>query len=483
MIENKKIIKISVFIIFIYIAFCLSFYYLGGEQIKIERKDTSSYVNVKNITEELLPGDYVSQPFTIDSTYIDIISFMATTFSRKNNSDLILRINRKEEVLWEKKISTSNFEDFGINEIRLEKPLTIKPNEILHLVIFSDNSYPGNAIGIAFGDTILAMGKEIKIRDYRKAVFNSKQIEGMIFYKIEGYKKLWVGYNFQLIFLGGLFILLLYLYYNYWCNVKYKKSRGLLFVSAVYKYRFLFEQVVKRDFKRKYKRSVLGILWSFFNPLLTMLIQYLIFSNLFNSDVKNYPIYLLSGVVCFSFISEATSMALGSIVGNASLITKIYMPKYIYPVSSTLSSLVNFLISCLTLLFMMLLSGTKITLSIILLPYCIVCMFFISLGISLILSTLMVFFRDIQFLWGVFLTLWMYMTPIFYPETIIPENMLFLYRINPLYHILKFVRTILIEGISPAPRTYMYCSLMSCFFIFMGSFIFKKSQDKFVLYI
>lgn len=249
------------------------------------------------------------------------------------------------------------------------------------------------------------------------------------------------------------------------------------------KYRFLIKQLVMRDFKTKYKRSVLGVLWSFLNPLLTMTIQYIVFSTLFRSDIPNFIIYLLSGIICYNFFAETAGLCLSSIVANAPLIHKVYLPKYIYPFSRALSSSINLLLSLLPLLLMMLLTRTPITPAILLLPFALLMLFLFSYGIGLLLATLMVFFRDTQFLWGVLSILWMYLTPIFYPETIIPQAFLGVYKLNPLYHILRFVRTLLMSGISPPPRAYLYCLLLCTVPLLLGLWIFRGKQDRFILYI
>ena len=159
------------------------------------------------------------------------------------------------------------------------------------------------------------------------------------------------------------------------------------------RYRFLIRQLVLRDFKTKYKRSVLGVLWSFLNPLLTMSIQYVVFSTLFRSDIPNFIIYLLSGIICFNFFSEATHLCLMSIVANASLIHKVYLPKYIYPFSRTLSSGIDILLSLIPLLIMMLITKTPLRPAALLLPFGLLMLFMLSYGIGLILATMMVFFR------------------------------------------------------------------------------------------
>lgn len=134
---------------------------------------------------------------------------------------------------------------------------------------------------------------------------------------------------------------------------------NMLFVLK--KYKFLIKQLVKRDFKVRYKRSVLGVFWSFLNPLLMMIVQYVVFSQLFKSDIENYPVYLLSGTVIFNFFNEGVGQSLTSIVGNAPLITKVYLPKYIYPVTRVFSSGINLLMSLIPLIIAALITGEKIT--------------------------------------------------------------------------------------------------------------------------
>ena len=254
-------------------------------------------------------------------------------------------------------------------------------------------------------------------------------------------------------------------------------------VAAVQKYRFLIRQLVSRDFKTKYKRSALGMFWSFLNPLLTMFVQYFVFSTIFKSDIPNYPAYLLIGIVTFNFFTEASGMALSSIVGNAGLITKVYMPKYIYPLTRVMSSVVNLGISLIPLVLVSLVTGIQFKKSAILSLFFFCCVIIFSLGVGLLLSAAMVFFRDTQFLWGVLSMIWMYVTPIFYPESILPEDFRFILRINPMYHFLKNIRLCILDGISPEPSVYVQCTLMALGSLLIGALVFRKSQDRFVLYL
>jgi len=228
---------------------------------------------------------------------------------------------------------------------------------------------------------------------------------------------------------------------------------------------------------------VLGMFWSFLNPLLTMSVQYLIFSALFKSDIPNYPVYLLSGLVFFNFFNEAVSMGMTSITGNAALIKKVYMPKYIYPLSRVMSSLVNFALALLPLFLVMLFTGTVFTPAMLLLVYDILCLVGFVTGMVLLLSTAMTFFQDTQFLWSVVSLMWMYLTPIFYPDTIITPTLLPIYRMNPMYQYITFARSCLISGVSPEPAAYLGCMISSVLVLGAGLVVFRKHQDRFILHL
>lgn len=214
-----------------------------------------------------------------------------------------------------------------------------------------------------------------------------------------------------------------------------------------------------------------------------MLVQYLVFSNLFRFDIPNYAVYLLSGIVLYSGFSEMTTSAMSSITGNASLITKVYVPKYIYPISKVLSTAINTGLSLIPLLLVSLITGLSLRPALLLLPYGLFCYLVFILGISFALSSFMVYFRDIQFLWGVLTTIWMYATPIIYPLSILPKWLLTLERFNPLYIYIDFLRTVLIDGTVPAPSRFLACLAWALVALAIGGAIFKRTEKKFVLYI
>lgn len=169
-------------------------------------------------------------------------------------------------------------------------------------------------------------------------------------------------------------------------------------LSNLFKYRWLLQLLVERDLKVKYRRSVLGYFWSILNPLLMMIILTIVFSTVFRFDIPNYPVYLLAGQLIYSFFAEATSMALGAVLDGAALIKKVYLPKYIFPLSRVLSSFTSILLSLCALFFVMIITGVEFHLTLLLLPLAMIYILIFSIGIGLIMSAGVVFFRDLKYL-------------------------------------------------------------------------------------
>lgn len=250
-----------------------------------------------------------------------------------------------------------------------------------------------------------------------------------------------------------------------------------------FRYGFLLEQLVSRNFNTKYRQSVLGVLWSFLNPLLTMAVQYIVFSQLFRSDIAHFPVYLLSGIILFGFFTECVSLGMDSIVMNGPLITKVAMPKVIFPLSRSLSSLINLVISLVPLLVIMLISGAPFTPALLLMPAVIALLFLFALGMTLLLCTMNVFFRDVRFLWSVVSLLWTYATPIFYPISIIPTGWRTLFRCNPMYQFIDCLRTITIGGAAPSLTQWAACLGCALIPLGLGWIVFRRNEDKFVFHL
>jgi len=260
----------------------------------------------------------------------------------------------------------------------------------------------------------------------------------------------------------------------------------------VKKYSFLLQQLVIRDFKVKYKRSVLGVLWSILYPLLMMMVMAIIFSNMFKFSMEgvNYLVYLMSGLVVFNYFSEATNNAMGSIFGNASLINKVYIPKYLFPIAKCLFVGINFLFSLLPLFIIVLVSGnpsegTKCYLNIyyLLLPIIYIFMFMFVTGVGYILATCAVYLRDMIYMWGIAITILNYFTPVFYSLSILPKFLRKIFIFNPLYQFINASRDILLYSQMPTWTNLLGCALSGVIVLLIGLIIFRKNQDKFIYYV
>ena len=199
------------------------------------------------------------------------------------------------------------------------------------------------------------------------------------------------------------------------------------------KYRPLIRELVTRDLKVKYRRSFLGYVWSILNPLLMMLLQTLVFSYMFRFQIENFPLYLICGNTLFNFFNESTNMGMGSVLGNSSLIKKVYVPKFIFPISRVVSSFVNLLFSLAAIILVMLITRSPFHLTILLVWAPLVLLFLFTCGMALLLSALAVYFRDLQYLYGIVTMAWMYATPLFYPISALPPFMVAIVKLNPLY--------------------------------------------------
>ena len=249
------------------------------------------------------------------------------------------------------------------------------------------------------------------------------------------------------------------------------------------KYRFLLLELVKRDIKVKYRNSILGIFWSFLNPLLYMIVMTIIFGTLFSRSITNFPVFYLSGMVVFTLFSQGSNAALTSITGNAAMLNKVYIPKYMYSISRVLSNLVTFAFSIIILLLIMLATGSPFSIYILysFLPVILVIM--ITIGAGLFLATLNVFFRDIEHLYSVFTTMLMYGSAIFYPVTIVPEKFQILFTLNPIYAIITLFRDSFYSGTPYDLFNIVYASVFSISLLILGMVMFYKYQDKFILHL
>lgn len=463
----------------------VTIYLVAGQQFHYTAV-TSDALSATTTVGELVDGLTITQRLIAPAESLTGFDLMAATYGRSNTGTLhAVFTNDAGEVVAAKDIDIATLPESKYFTIPLDSVAQVQAGDPLTLTLTTTGCKPGNAITIYCGDTIVAGRFDIvqSISEADRYTINGVPGAGKLCVKVNCIRTLTFYRDYWLI-IGGAFAALALLCLYWWRGAKDGRNNPLVAVCMLFtRYGFLIRQLVSRDFKTKYKRSALGMAWSFLNPLLTMSVQYVVFSTLFQSDIPNYPVYLLSGIVFFNFFSEAVSMGMTSITGNASLIKKVYMPKYIYPVSRILSSLVNFALAIIPLLLVMLITGTAFTPALLLLIFDMLCLLGFVTGMSLLLTTAMTFFQDTQFLWGVVSMMWMYLTPLFYPESIIPAQFLTVYHMNPMYQYITFARICIIDGVSPEPMAYLWCILSSVVVLGLGILTFKRHQDKFVLYL
>lgn len=269
--------------------------------------------------------------------------------------------------------------------------------------------------------------------------------------------------------------------------------RSLINIMNNFKhYWYLITQLITRDFKRKYKRSVLGVLWSLLYPILMMTVMAVVFSQMFRFKVEgiNYLVYLMTGIIMWQYFSEASNSAMTSVVENFALISKVYIPKYIFPFAKCLFVGINFVLTLIPWFGLILLTqigvGTypaSINIYYLIIPYIFLCLFMFTIGVGLLLSCVSVFLRDVFYIYGIILTVWNYFTPVFYSIEILPESLQRYFTYNPMYQYVNSVREIVLYGRCPSIETLAIVGGIGLFTLILGSLIFKNKQDKFIYYI
>ena len=255
------------------------------------------------------------------------------------------------------------------------------------------------------------------------------------------------------------------------------------YVNTFMHYRFLLRELVKKGIKLKYRRSYLGIIWSLLEPLLTMMVLTIVFGTLFGNKDKTFPVYILTGRLLDSYYSSSTTRALKSVRANAAMIKKVYVPKYIYPLSSVLYNYVIFLISLIVLAIVAVVQGIQPTIYMLQIPIALILVLLLSYGCGMILATIGVFFRDMEYLWSVALMIIMYTCAIFYyPSRLLKSGFAWILKFNPLYCIISIFRSAMF-GEMMNMHYFAYALIFSLVAIVVGMICFKKKQDDFILYI
>jgi len=254
-------------------------------------------------------------------------------------------------------------------------------------------------------------------------------------------------------------------------------------MKKLLQYRFLFEELVKRDFKKKYKRTVLGMAWSVLSPLLMLLVMKLVFTQFFGRTMRHYTTYLFCGNLVFSYFKDSTSQGMSSLMSNAGIFTKVNIPKYLFLLSKNIQALINFCLTLGVFVVFCVLDHITFTWKIFLLVYPIGCLVLLNIGIGLILSALFVFFRDIQYLWSVFTQLLMYMSAIFYTIEQYEYTTQCLFLLNPVYLFICYFRKIVIEATIPAIWFHLLMAADVLIVLAIGCWMYKKYNTKFLYYV
>ena len=234
----------------------------------------------------------------------------------------------------------------------------------------------------------------------------------------------------------------------------------------------------------KYRRSVLGYIWSVLNPLLIMVVMTVVFSAMFKKNIENYPIYLLTGRVLFEFMRMATQNGLKSVTNNASLLKKTYIPKYIFTLSKVTSTMIDSVFSLGAFFIVMIATRSAFYWTMLYLVVIIMQVYIFSLGLTFLLAALEVFFRDMEYIYHAFITAWMYLTPLFYPIENLPHLLQVIIKgFNPMYYYIAAFRDITLAGRMPGPRLVVGGWLWAFAALVLGLYVFQKKKDEFILHI
>ena len=247
--------------------------------------------------------------------------------------------------------------------------------------------------------------------------------------------------------------------------------------------RFLFEELVKRDFKKKYKRTILGMGWSMLSPLLMLLVMKIVFEQFFGCTMNHYTTYLFCGLLVFDWFGDSTSCGMRSLFGNAGIFSKVNVPKYLFLFSVTIQVLLNFFLTLLVFFVFCAIDHVQFTWRFLFLAYPITTLLLFNVGIGMILSALFVFFRDIDYLWSVALQILMYGSAIFYQTDNFPPAITLAFSLNPVYRHIAYFRQIVLSDMVPSLETHLTLLGFAFAAFLAGAVMYKHYNTKFLYYV
>lgn len=252
-----------------------------------------------------------------------------------------------------------------------------------------------------------------------------------------------------------------------------------MLLRQIYSYREMLKNLVIKDLRTRYRESVLGFFWTLINPLLLLLIYSIVFKTIMRMDIENYSIFLFSGLLPWQFHQTVISNNTSIIINNSGLIKKVYFPSEILPLSSTIAGAINYLLCLIILFISMVVVGVPITLNVMFFPLILLIQMIFIVGLSLGLSSLNVYFRDLEHIVGILMTAWFYLTPVFYPLSMVPERYQAIFKLNPMTHIEQAYREIFYYGKAPNMETLALCFLFSLIFLLIGLILFGNLKKRF----
>lgn len=480
----KRCLKACAAVTALLLVCALAFAFVAGEDWTKERVSYTDHVSPAHDVGNLFDaGHNVEQSFTPNCAILDSVTIWPV-FPGQPAGELKMELYQNGELLGEGIADISqmaNYVPYAFTGLEL----SIEKGQPVLARISANTEQDGEYFSLLYGSTMTVGGKyEVEANDIDGLVIGDVQTKGKLVMDSEGllvHEKVmavfWAVAALAIVAVDIYVVRLLYL------RKEGKSNVVLRIVDEVRQYSYLISRLVSRNFNTKYRQSALGVLWSVLNPVFTMLVLYIVFSTLFQNNTENYIVYLFSGIVAWNFFTEAVSLGLESITGNASIINKVYVPRYIYPISNVISALINFLFAHIPLILLCLFTGIRITKAYLMLPLAIGLLFIFACGVAMLMATSNVFFRDTRFLWSIVSMMWMYLTPTFYTESIIPEAYISLYRCNPLYQFITVFRSLLIQGVVPQPEMLITASLMAVVTLALGIWTFSRNQNRFVLYL
>ena len=247
----------------------------------------------------------------------------------------------------------------------------------------------------------------------------------------------------------------------------------------LYQYREFLKTSILKEFRGKYKKSILGVLWSFLNPLFQLLIYSLVFPYIMGNRIENYTVYLIVGLMPWTFFNNSIIQSAATIVNNAGIVKKVYFPREILPISTTTSNLVNFLITQIIVFFALIVSGVGFGPSLIVFPFIVILEYILLLGLSFIFSAITVYIRDVEYIINIFMMLMFYLCPIVYDPSFIPERLLGIFKLNPMFHIISFYRDVLFNKTIPNLYDMLIVFVLCVLILLIGFKVFKKLEKRF----